>query len=184
VRDGAQRLERILASMGEASSLESMLTESELEVVSLAALVEGCTEGYRSAFGRRFELDRDPSDARCPVVPDAIAQALDKLVSNAIDFALPDTPIRISLRRSAERRPAWKITVYNQGPALPPNMGDLLFDSMVSIRRGGGRSSAHLGMGLYMVRLVAEFHGGGAFAYDLPGGVEVGFTVLAARPEH
>ncbi len=184
VRDGAQRLERILSSMGEASSLESMLTESELEVVSLAALVEGCTDGYRSAFGDRFELDRDPSEARCPVVPDAIAQALDKLVSNAIDFAEPDSPIRISLRRAGERRPAWRISVANRGPSLPPNMGDLLFDSMVSVRRGRAGRSTHLGMGLYMVRLVAEFHGGRAVAHDVRGGVEVGFTVRAARSEH
>ena len=93
-------------------------------------------------------------------------------------------PIRISLRRAGERRPAWRISVSNQGPALPPNMGDLLFDSMVSVRRGRAGRSTHLGMGLYMVRLVAEFHGGRAFAHDLPGGVEVGFTVRAARSDH
>jgi two-component system sensor histidine kinase ChvG len=39
----------------------------------------------------------------------------------------------------------------------------------------------HLGLGLYLVRLIAEFHGGGAQARNIPGGVEVGFTV-AARP--
>ena len=58
-------------------------------------------------------------------------------------------------------------------------MRDSLFDSMVSMRAGGARSSAHLGLGLYLVRLVAEFHGGHAFAHDIDGGVEVGFTIAA-----
>lgn len=178
VREGAQRLERILASMGEASSLESMLADSDLERVSLADLVEGCADGYRSAFPCEFIVDRDPAnEGWCMVAPDAIAQALDKLVSNAVDFATPGSPIRLSLRRVGERRPSWRFSVINRGLQLPPKMGDLLFDSMVSVRTRAGGHAAHLGMGLYMVRLIAEFHGGRAFARDVPGGVEVGFTV-------
>lgn len=177
VREGAQRLERIVASMGEASSLESMLAHSELEQVDLGALVSGCADGYRAAFGRDFEVDADAGDKRCAVVPEAIAQALDKLVSNAVDFALPGTPIRIGLHRSSAPAPGWRISVANQGPPLPATMRDSLFDSMVSVREGSARGAAHLGLGLYLVRLVAEFHGGRAVARDIDGGVEVGFTL-------
>jgi signal transduction histidine kinase len=180
VREGAQRLERIVASMGEASSLESMLAHSDLEQVDLEALVSGCAEGYRVAFGRDFEVDADAGDKRCAVVPEAIAQALDKLVSNAVDFARPGTPIRIGLRRSGPPEAGWRISVANQGPALPATMRDSLFDSMVSVREGGARGTAHLGLGLYLVRLVAEFHGGRAVARDIDGGVEVGFTVKSS----
>jgi signal transduction histidine kinase len=181
VREGAQRLERIVASMGEASSLESMLAQSELEQVDLGELVRSCADGYRSAFGVPIEVDCEAVDTRCAVVPEAIAQALDKLVSNAADFAVTGTPIRIGLAREGGRAPAWRIVVANQGPALPATMRDSLFDSMVSVRVGAGRGSAHLGMGLYLVRLVAEFHGGRAFARDIAGGVEVGFTIAAGR---
>jgi signal transduction histidine kinase len=181
VQGGAQRLERILASMGEASSLESMLAQSELERIDLAALVKGCAEGYRSAFGVAVEVRMEAGDLRCAVVPEAIAQALDKLVSNAVDFAKPGTPILIVARRASERAPAWRLSVRNQGPALPATMRDSLFDSMVSVRDDAARSAAHLGMGLYLVRLVAEFHGGHAFARDVRDGVEVGFTIAANR---
>ncbi len=185
-RDGTQRLERIVASMGEASSLETMLAHSELETVDLVALLRGCVEGYRGAFASHaFEVDCAIDSAACPVVPEAIAQALDKLVSNAVDFAHPDTPIRLSLHRVNEPGMAahWSLSVCNRGPALPAAMRDSLFDSMVSVRthRAGGR--AHLGLGLYLVRLVAEFHGGQAFVRDVPGGVEAGFTVASSgRP--
>ncbi|MGE0803927.1 MAG: ATP-binding protein [Burkholderiaceae bacterium] len=183
-REGTQRLERIVASMGEASSLESMLAQSRLEAVDLAALLRGCAEGYRSAFApRRFEVEAPAGPVHCPAVPEAIVQALDKLVSNANDFAVPDTAIVLSLRPATPESGAaprnWTLAVRNEGPPLPAAMRDNLFDSMVSVRSHRGGSEAHLGLGLYLVRLVAEFHGGAAFARDLPGGVEVGFAVAA-----
>jgi two-component system, OmpR family, sensor histidine kinase ChvG len=181
VREGAQRLERIVASMGEASSLESMLAQSELEQVELAGLLEACAGGYRSAFGIPVEVACAEGDTRCAVVPEAIAQALDKLVSNAADFATPGTPVRITLARTARQSSGWRITVANRGPSLPATMRDSLFDSMVSVRSAGSRGGSHLGLGLYLVRLVAEFHGGRAFARDADGGVEVGFTIRAGR---
>ena len=39
-------------------------------------------------------------------------------------------------------------------------MEDRLFESMVSVRDGGTHDAPHLGLGLYIVRLIAQFHGG------------------------
>lgn len=183
-RDGAQRLERIVASMGEASSLEAMLAQSRLESIDLAALLESCADGYRGAFASRpFTVECAVAAAPCAVVPEAIVQALDKLVSNAADFAAPGSPIVLRLGRDdasgAEGGARWAFSVRNQGPPLPSAMRDNLFDSMVSIREHSAGGDAHLGLGLYLVRLVSEFHGGRAFARDVAGGVEVGFTVAS-----
>jgi signal transduction histidine kinase len=69
-----------------------------------------------------------------------------------------------------------------------------LFESMVSVRPGGAAGEAagdaakgapHLGLGLSIVRLVAEFHGGSAAAHDRPDGRGVIVTVtlpLAGDP--
>jgi signal transduction histidine kinase len=55
-------------------------------------------------------------------------------------------------------------------------MADRLFDSMVSLREKKG-DTPHLGLGLHIVRLVAEFHGGSVAAENLPAGDGVVFTV-------
>ena len=180
-RDGTQRLERIVASMGEAASLESMLADSELETVDLVALVRACIDGYRDVFApQRFELDSTIDSAPCPVVPEAIAQALDKLVSNAVDFARVGTTIVLSVRvRERVGMSLYTIAVRNQGPSLPAAMRESLFDSMVSLREHRAGAGTHLGLGLYLVRLVSEFHGGEAFAHDVADGVEAGFTLSA-----
>jgi two-component system sensor histidine kinase ChvG len=188
VRVGTDRLERIVSSMGEASSLEAMLANSRLESIDLVALLEGCTTGYRDTFrNHSFELQTDAGPRLCAVVPEAIVQALDKLVSNAVDFAPPGSTIRLSLSQTTcstqdRRTPGWLITVNNQGPPLPATMQASLFDSMVSLRPERAGESTHLGLGLYLVRLIAEFHGGHAFARNVADGVQAGLAIRAHAP--
>lgn len=173
-REGLARLEDILNRMSEATRLEQALQRSERERFDLAELVRGCVAGYRLAYpGQSFELAAPPGALPVNGVPELIAQMLDKLVSNAVDFARPDTPVGIALEGGGERV---LLRVRNEGPPLPAAMKHNLFDSMVSLRPGKGREP-HLGLGLYIVRLVAEFHHGRVRAEDRtsPPGVE--FTV-------
>jgi K+-sensing histidine kinase KdpD len=55
---------------------------------------------------------------------------------------------------------------------LPDAHPERLFESMVSVRSGGDTAEPHLGLGLYIVRLIAEFHNGNVRAEnrsDAPG---------------
>ena len=89
--------------------------------------------------------------------PELIAQLLDKLASNAVDFAPHGSTVEVSLRREENSA---VMRVLNEGPPLPEAIQDRLFQSMVSLRTDGAAGSApHLGLGLYIVRLIAQFHG-------------------------
>ena len=57
-----------------------------------------------------------------------------------------------------------------------------LFDSMVSVRAGADAAEPHLGLGLYIVRLIAQFHGGRADARNLPDNAGVVVTVALPMP--
>jgi len=172
---GLQRLAEILTRMTEATRLEQSLSEVERERFDLGALVKACVEGYRIAFPQRpIKYDAPAESLAIDGAPDLIAQMLDKLVANAHEFAAPDTAIDIALVRAAEFA---RLTVANQGPPLPQGMHERLFDSMVSVRPGTGGDVPHLGLGLYIVRMIAEFHGGTARADDRPDGGGVVVTV-------
>ena len=71
------------------------------------------------------------------------------------------------------------LSVSNAGPRLPAEMEGRLFESMVSVRPPGTAAAGepHLGFGLFIVRLIAQFHGGTAAAHDRPGGDGVIVTV-------
>ena len=56
------------------------------------------------------------------------------------------------------RQTAWDISVSNEGPTLPAEMQDHLFDPMVSLREQQ-RRHVHLGLGLHIVRLIVIFTG-------------------------
>jgi dedicated sortase system histidine kinase len=171
---GLGRLSEILTRMSEATRLEQSLHEVERERFDLAALTAGCVDGYRSAYPEaRFTLDA-PAPIAVDGAPDLVAQMLDKLVANAVDFATQGTPIAIAVRRSGGHA---VLSVENDGPPLPSNAEARLFDSMVSLRSPREGEAPHLGLGLYIVRLVAEFHGGRAQAANRADGSGVRFAV-------
>jgi signal transduction histidine kinase len=74
------------------------------------------------------------------------------------------------------------VRVANQGPLLPAAMQERLFDSLVSMRERGtrGGEAPHLGLGLYVVRLVTELHRGRASAANRTAGDGVEFTLSMA----
>lgn len=163
-RAGVDRLGGILARMSEATRLEQAVqTEARVEF-DLESVVRSCVEGFRVASpGQSIQFTvHKPTDA--PILvngsPDLIAQMLDKLLGNAKDFCTPGTSIDVSLAAQHQRA---CLRVANAGPLLPEAMAGRLFDSMVSLRVQHS-GEPHLGLGLYIVRLIAEFHRGQARA--------------------
>lgn len=177
--EGLQRLQGILTALREAARIEQTVGQAEMEQLDLHAFLTGMLQGYRGAFpDRRFEL---VSHARaCPLKgsPELLARMLDKLVENAVEFSPQEGLIRLSLDCAID---ACRVSVANQGSALPPGASERLFDSLVSVRpRRDG--TPHLGLGLHIVKLIAEHHGGKVLARNSEqlGGAE--FTVTLPTP--
>ena len=102
-----------------------------------------------------------------------LAQALDKLVDNAISLSGEDDEVTITLRCVDDR---YELAVRNTGSRLPDELQERLFDSLVSLREKRG-AGPHLGLGLYIVRLVAAAHNGCVNAHNLPDGEGVEFLI-------
>jgi len=172
---GSQRLGLILHRMREATRLEQTLQESHPESFSLSGLLKVSAESYQAAFPQAdLHLKVPDEDITMHGTPDLISQALDKLVANAVDFHTPETPIELKLDSVID---GLSVSVANQGPLLPEEMKNRLFDSMISIRGKKG-SEPHLGLGLYLVRLICEFHGGTTMAENQQNPPGVRFTLL------
>ncbi|MBO9664404.1 ATP-binding protein [Dokdonella sp.] len=179
-RDGADRLGAIVRAMSEANRIERAIAAAEAEDFDLRAVVAGCAESYRAlAAPRALRLQLPSTPAPFHGAPELIAQALDKLFDNACSFTPADGWIALSLSRS-EDGATTTIRLANSGPLLPATMQERLFDSLVSVRERASRAgeAPHLGLGLYVVRLVAELHRGSAAAGNLADGGGVEFSLI------
>lgn len=170
---GAQRLETILQRLREATRLEQSLQTAEFEDFDLTQLLQHQTEAFRSLWPEiEWQLNCQPVPFQVHAVPDLICQALEKIVSNAVDFHQAGSAITLELSIKAQQL---TLAVINHGPALPNEID--LFQSMVSARTARSEQP-HLGLGLYLVRLIADFHQAEAFAENLPAGrVQIGLRL-------
>jgi signal transduction histidine kinase len=169
-QEGTRRLNLILTRLREATRLEQALQDTELQNIDLIALINGLCQGYADSYaGVLFECRLPGKPLYSHISADLICQAMDKLISNAVDFHRPQTPIRIEL--NCEKQGQATLMVINQGPRLDESTRQELFNSMNSRRPYTDHSEPHLGLGLYLVRLIAEFHQGRAWAKNLSDGV-------------
>ncbi|MDO6611884.1 proteobacterial dedicated sortase system histidine kinase [Shewanella sp. 1_MG-2023] len=173
-QEGVSRLHLILNNLSEATRLEASLSHVEQSDFSLQQVVSGCMQGYQYTYpDNEFAVAIDEHTMSMNGVPEYIAQLMDKLINNAIEFSTED-PIEVSLKQSGKMA---KLTVSNRGPLLPQDMSEQIFESMVSIRPQGMQTKPHLGLGLYIVRLITEFHQGEIHAQNLADGSGVQFSL-------
>ncbi|MEO8135776.1 MAG: ATP-binding protein [Betaproteobacteria bacterium] len=171
---GLARLNFIFDAMAEATRLESAIANTPREAFGLTKVVRSCLEAYRSIYPeKRIEATLPPTPLAMLGSGELIAQMLDKLVANAVDFAAPGTAIELTLHMVGRKA---LLRVVNSGRRLPEGMQARLFDSMVSLRAEGG-TTPHLGLGLYIARLITEFHQGRIGIADRPGRDGVVVTV-------
>jgi two-component system sensor histidine kinase ChvG len=173
-KEGAERLSKILTAMSAASRVEQSIRAAELETVDLKALLTDLTAAYRDVYPHvHWQLSVDEESYDIFAAPDLLVQLLDKLADNAADFCPAGQTIRISLQQNTEQV---VVSVANPGPSLPEHMRGQLFDSLVSVREGQSQGH-HLGLGLYIVRLIADFHHGKVAADNLTGDSGAIFTL-------
>ena len=174
---GLDRLNAILTRMAEAARLEHALTDTERERFDLGAVVSACVDGYRVAYPQApITLVLPDTPVHVSGAPDLVAQMLDKLVANAVEFRT-DGEITITLGHDDGTA---VLSVANEGPLLPPAMTGRLFESMVSVRERTGGETPHLGLGLYIVRQIVAFHGGSVAAHNRDD--NKGVTVIVRVP--
>ncbi|PIE41422.1 MAG: hypothetical protein CSA49_03475 [Gammaproteobacteria bacterium] len=167
---GNQRLGNILNAMSESTQVEQLVQKADFHTLDLNLLLQHLAEAYQQAYPEHhFEFIAKTNQQ--PVTlsgnPDLLAQMIDKLVDNARDFSRGDSPIQLILDTQAHHA---LIKIINYGSALPEDMSSQVFDSLISIREKNNQQGTHLGLGLYIVRLITKAHHGTVTAYNLPEG--------------
>jgi signal transduction histidine kinase len=173
-REGTQRLQSILSALGAAARVEESIKQAERVNFDLRELLSSAVGAYRDGFPQsRIELEIPADPCFFRGAPDLLVQLLDKLMENAVDFCPSGGIITVRLVRATGD---YLLQVQNDGPPIPQELHGRLFESLFEQRQGRD-DKPHFGLGLYIVRLVGEFHGGTAVAANRPDGGGALFTV-------
>ena len=175
---GAGRLQRLIRNLSEASSVEKTIELSSTEVVDLADWLKVAREVYASLYKDREvilrlenSLDNARANTRIKASVELLHQMMDKLMSNAVDFSVPGSEIILWLDADDQ---FIHLSVENSGSQLPDSND--LFAPMVSIRASRD-DQPHMGFGLHIVRLIADFHNARCSARNVAQQNAVRFTV-------
>lgn len=172
---GIQRLKHLLSSLTQAANLEEAMRTEERRKLNLSSLLKDYAGGVQSMFVlHRFHLNLDSEHMFILGSGDHIAELLDKLIDNAVQFGVPNTEIEITL---GEQEDGLLLTVANEGAVIAEGQQDRVFDPMVSLGRKDANTS-HLGLGLYVVRLIADYHQAHAWMANRQDGTGVVVSVL------
>lgn len=102
-----------------------------------------------------------------------LIQLLDKLISNAVDHSDRRTPIEVIVKPQHDKA---LLVVTNEGDNLPKDK-QMIFDLFISFRTLERKTGENFGLGLYIVKLIAESHGGYVTAHELDMGTGAVFEV-------
>jgi signal transduction histidine kinase len=155
----------------------------QIERIDLSVYVRELWDGMSLLASRRFELGQ-VSEGTLRADPDRLAQALRNLVGNAIDHTAAERGL---VRMRVEAVPGGRIRflVEDDGPGIPADQRERVFHRFHRIDTARDRASGGAGLGLAIVRAIADAHGGTVTAGQSPeGGARIELELPGFTPAH
>jgi two-component system OmpR family sensor kinase len=147
-----------------------------VEPIDLTGFVGELWDGVSLLARRRFELGPVPSGT-LRADPDRLAQALRNLVANAIEHTAVEQGL-VRMRVEAASNERIRFLVEDDGPGIPVEQRERVFDRFHRTDSARDRASGGTGLGLAIVRAIAEAHGGRVAAGESPeGGARIEFEL-------
>ena len=137
------------------------------------------------ALGERRWLLESLGEGTAVLDPQLITQAMAALADNAVKHTGPDAEIRIGSARGADPagRPMVWFWVTDTGPGVPPEDAEAIFERFSRAGRGSGGARPGAGLGLAIVRAIAEAHRGVVRLVSTPGrGARFSIELPASPP--
>lgn len=173
-RRNAARMADLLEDLLTATRAEELLAPSDLVPTSLVALAEEVVASLGPTHSERPLLLENDCDPIVLGEEKRLRQVLVNLVTNAYKYS-PD-PEPIVVRVTCDEKTAF-LEVIDHGPGIPEDDRDHVFERFARLR--GGEARTGIGLGLYIVSIIAHNHGGSVRIDETPGG---GATFVVELP--
>lgn len=160
-RDDVRRLDRLINDISEAARTDAELARAQFERVDLGPLIEQLVKSWedrREKRDARLAFARPRKDTAVVMgKPDRLARAINAIIDNAISFSPKGGLVEIAAARVGD---AVRIRVDDEGPGVPPEAREKIFNRFHSDRPENDDFGRHCGLGLAIARAIVEGHDG------------------------
>lgn len=163
------RLDRLISDISNLSRLEAEIVREKLSRVDLRKLLEDIVSIYADTAREadaRVKLVASPGRTTDVMGREGpLGQVVRNLVENARSFSPPGGEVTVSLANvSSPRGPMVRLVVEDQGPGIPPDKLEKIFQRFYTDRPVGTKFGNNSGLGLSIVRQITETHRGSVWA--------------------
>jgi two-component system sensor histidine kinase ChvG len=161
VREDVARLDRLISDISEAARTDAELARATFERVDLGPLIEQIVKSW--------ETRRETGDARIAFArprknsavvmgkPDRLARAINAILDNAVSFSPAGGLVEIAVARVGDEV---RIRIDDEGPGVPPEAREAIFNRFHSVRPEGENFGRHSGLGLAIAQAIVNGHDG------------------------
>jgi two-component system sensor histidine kinase KdpD len=173
IDEEADHLNILIGNLLDMSRIESGVLKPNREWNILSEIVGSVLDRMRHlAEGHRFEIDVPENLPLLPVDYVQMQQVFTNLVSNSLKYAPANTVICI---RARVENKLIHVQVSNQGPSVPPEHLERIFDKFYRIMAADRVTGT--GLGLSICKGIVEGHGGSIWAENLSEGLAFNLTL-------
>jgi len=161
VREDVARLDRLIGDISEAARTDAELARARFEKVDLGLLIENIVHAW--------ETRRETGDARIAFArprketavvmgkPDRLARAINAIIDNAVSFSPPGGLVEVAAARVGDKV---RIRIDDEGPGVPPEAREAIFNRFHSVRPEGENFGRHSVLGLAIAQAIVNGHDG------------------------
>jgi two-component system sensor histidine kinase ChvG len=169
------RLDRLISDISNASRLDAELTREDAAPVDVAHMLNTIIPAYTQSIRgktRKIVLDVPETGTRkrnryMVIGHDSrLGQVITNLLDNAVSFSPKRGTVTVSARRVGGEV---EISVEDQGPGIPPDNLDRIFDRFYTDRPGEDAFGKNSGLGLNISQQIVTAHGGKIWAENCVG---------------
>ncbi len=163
LQNDVRRLDRLITDISNASRLDAELSRDRPRLIDLNTLMADIVSVY--------ETTGKPDEARVELTPSSqpmrvlgrdgpMGQVFRNLIDNARSFSPPGGVVQVTLDLPDTTERSLRVTVDDNGPGIPPENLETVFERFYTSRPRGTAFGANSGLGLSIVRQIVEAHGG------------------------
>ena len=161
VREDVRRLDRLISDISEAARTDAELARATFERVDLGPLIEQLVHSWETRHetgSARLAFARPRKNSAVVMgKPDRLARAINAIIDNAVSFSPPGGLVELAAARVGDEV---RIRIDDEGPGVPPEAREAIFNRFHSVRPEGENFGRHSGLGLAIAQAIVNGHDG------------------------